>query len=851
MKAGLRLQLAAPGGIGVRLVGRANGSEELWVHALRLRRRAPRRRRYTCTSAKKGRRRKMILSDGDEHLGSSLTTAPDRPFPGPSGKKGPPLRILPLGGLGEIGMNCMLVGVYNRYILIDAGLMFPDFYDLGMQRILPDTSFLHQWRDKIEAVVITHGHEDHIGAIPWVLPSLDPSTPIFASGFVMQLLKHRLEQYNLWDDGRMHTMSMRRPFTLGPFECEPFHVTHSIPDCCGLILRSEHGVILHTGDWKMDEGPVDGWNFDISAFESVAKEGVTLLMSDSTNALTPGRTYSELQVQKNLMQRVTQHDGKGRIVATMFASNLHRLASIKKAADASGRKLFFMGMSLHTYLEAAQKSGFAPFDPKDLNPSAELEDANPNEVLVVTTGSQAEPRAALSLAARDASVNLKLTPDDLVLYSAKTIPGNEKRVMKMMNSIANRGAEIAMGKDEGLHASGHAYRDELADIIKTVKPQHFLPIHGELVFMTKHAEMAQELGVQRTRVIRDGELLGVKHLRKRQTVASGAMPILGDVNLVNFYNDGNKGTGTYSEMGLTDRLVMAVEGVVVVAVDVHRASVFRRKGPGQQTEQSVDGGVLRARVRITTRGMWTDRGNLVKELYRMAQGAVATFRADAALSAVERVVAQEIRRACMKYNSRRPEVIVIAHEFDPRAGAAVEAQARRKIERESELRKKNSKEVLGQEGDQGVQGPPSESDTAPAKKAGKTSRRRRASSRPQDGAEADAQPGSKSAAVAESSPSTSKGSAAHTPSDSSSGNSAKGAKKGGSKSDESGGEERAKTGRRGRPRGRRSAKKSVQADADFGGPSDIRPVSPEVMAEYRKRNPRENPGATDNDLDYG
>lgn len=180
-----------------------------------------------------------------------------------------PLRILPIGGLGEIGMNCMLVGCYDRYILADAGLMFPDFSDLGMQKILPDTSFLHQWRDKIEALVITHGHEDHIGAMPWVVPALDPSTPIFVSSFVKRLVQKRLTEYSLFDETRFKTFEMNKPFQAGPFQVEPVRVTHSIPDCCGLIMRSDHGTIVHTGDWKIDETPVDGLQFDRTTFEKL------------------------------------------------------------------------------------------------------------------------------------------------------------------------------------------------------------------------------------------------------------------------------------------------------------------------------------------------------------------------------------------------------------------------------------------------------------------------------------------------------------------------------------------------------------------------------------------------------
>eukprot|EP00884_Botryococcus_braunii_P003552 jgi/Botrbrau1/13198/Bobra.0351s0011.1 len=621
---------------------------------------------------------KMTLrSDGTDHLGSALSHRRNRPFPGPPPGKGPPLRVLPIGGLGEIGMNCMLVGVHDRYILIDAGLMFPDFSDLGMQKILPDISFLAQWRDRIEALIITHGHEDHIGALPWVVPALDPNTPIYAGGFAMQLMKRRMQEFNMYDERRFKTFNIGDRFPLGPFECEPIRVTHSIPDCCGMVLRSDHGNIVHTGDWKIDEEPLDGQFFNRSMFESLGKEGVALFMSDSTNVLSPGRTLSEAVVRDSLMEKVLAHNGKGRIITTQFASNVHRLGSVKAAADAAGRKVAFIGLSLHTYLEAAQLEGMAPFDPRDLIPSSDIDDYDPSQLLIVSTGSQAEPRAALALASKEASSLLKVRRDDLILYSAKVIPGNDTRVMQMMNDLAGLGANIRMGRSENLHTSGHAYRDELEEVLKLVKPQHFLPVHGEFAFLCAHAEMGRELGLQSTHVIRNGQMLGLAEKRSRNSVSQSG--ILGEAPLQLFYNDGNKGTGTADEMALEERNQLAVEGIVIIAIDVLRV-IPRHLKPGPQdagggvdgstvagggrnpeedgavprgeegSEESAgewredgDGGNdllvpsrspssllprLRARIRVTTRGMWIDQGRLLEQLHRAADGAVGRLPGD-------------------------------------------------------------------------------------------------------------------------------------------------------------------------------------------------------------------------------
>ncbi|KAI9108917.1 hypothetical protein K1719_020222 [Acacia pycnantha] len=313
------------------------------------------------------------------------------------GSNGPPLRVLPIGGLGEIGMNCMLVGNHDRYILIDAGVMFPE----------------------------------------------------------------------------LKVFRTKKKFVAGPFEIEPIRVTHSIPDCCGLVLRCSDGTILHTGDWKIDESPLDGKVFDREVLEELSKEGVTLMMSDSTNILSPGRTMSESSVADALLRHISS--AKGRVITTQFASNIHRLGSVKAAADLTGRKM-------------VKVEDIDAYAPKDL--------------LIVTTGSQAEPRAALNLASYGGSHSFKLTKEDIILYSAKVIPGNESRVMRMMNRISEIGSSIIMGKNEGLHTSGHAYRGELEEVLRIVKPQHFLPIHGELLFLKEHELLGKSTGIRHTAVIK-------------------------------------------------------------------------------------------------------------------------------------------------------------------------------------------------------------------------------------------------------------------------------------------------------------------------------------------------------------
>ncbi|KAB2020291.1 hypothetical protein ES319_D07G058800v1 [Gossypium barbadense] len=578
------------------------------------------------------------------------------------GTAGPPLRVLPIGGLGEIGMNCMLVGNYDRYILIDAGVMFPDYDELGVQKIIPDTTFIKKWSHKIEAVVITHGHEDHIGALPWVNTLLSSLLRLLCFPFqhlfiiscyhelvlaisyeivivgesrtkeavaqeMILLIKKRLKENGIFVPSRLKVFKMRKRFTAGPFEIEPLRVTHSIPDCCGLVLRCADGTILHTGDWKIDESPLDGNIFDRQFLEDLSKEGVTLMMSDSTNVLSPGRTTSERVVADALLRHIS--NAKGRIITTQFASNIHRLGSVKVAADLTGRKLVFVGMSLRTYLDAAWKDGKAPIDPSTL----------------------AEPRAALNLASYGSSHSFKLNKEDVILYSAKVIPGNESRVMKMLNRISEIGSTIVIGRNEGLHTSGHGYRGELEEVLKIVKPQHFLPIHGELVFLKEHELLGKSTGVRHTTVIKNGEMLGVSHLRNRKVLSNG-FSSLGKENLQLMYSDGDKAFGTSTELCIDERLRIASDGIIVVSMEILRP-------------QKIDGIIensLKGKIRITTRCLWLDKGKLLDALHKAAHAALSSCPVNCPLAHMERTVSEVLRKMVRKYSGKRPEVIAIALE---------------------------------------------------------------------------------------------------------------------------------------------------------------------------------------------
>ncbi|CAI8609766.1 unnamed protein product [Vicia faba] len=503
---------------------------------------------------------------------------------------------------------------------------------------------------------------DSIGVPALVIPVLDSQTPIFASSFTMELVRKRLKDHGIFVPSRLKVFRTRKKFVAGPFEIEPIRVSHSIPDCCGLVLRCSDGTILHTGDWKIDETPLDGKVFDREALEELSKEGVTLMMSDSTNVQSPGRTMSESVVADALLRHISA--AKGRVITTQFSSNINRLGSVKAAADLTDRKLVFAGMSLRTYLDAAWKDGKSPIDPSTLVKLEDIDAYAPKDLLIVTTGSQAEPRAALNLASYGNSHAFKLTKEDVLLYSAKIIPGNESRVMEMLNRISEIGSTIVMGKKECLHTSGHAYHGELEEVLRIVKPQHFLPIHGELLFLKEHELLGKSTGIQHTSVIKNGEMLGVSHLRNRKVLSNGFIT-LGKENLQLKYSDGDKAFGSSSELFIDERLRIALDGIIVVSMEVCRP---------HSLDSSVEN-TLKGKIRITTRCLWLDKGKLLDALHKAAHAALSSCPVNCPLDHVEKTVSEMLRKMVRKYSGKRPDVIAIATE-NPAAILATEINTR-------------------------------------------------------------------------------------------------------------------------------------------------------------------------------
>lgn len=550
-----------------------------------------------------------------------------------------PLSITPLGGLSKIGMNTMVIGHRDRYILVDCGVGFAPVTMIGAERMLPDLGWLKRNADRIEAVVITHGHEDHIGALPYAIPCLDPATPIFASRFTTELIRTRLQEHELWQADRMRMFSPAARFNAGPFEIQAIRVTHSIPDCASIVMRCDDGAILHTGDWKIDEEPMDGEMFDRESFAALAGEKIDLMLSDSTNILAAGRTRSEADITRELAREVQAWPG--RVVVTLFASNLHRLRGLGQVARAAGRKLVVCGRSFWKYLEASERFGDAALNRNDVVDIAEIDRFAPHEVIVVTTGSQGEPRSALARASEGDHEQLVLGRGDLLLHSARIIPGNEGEVHGMWNRLAARGVKLMA--DRRIHTSGHAQRDELKELMQLVKPKAFVPIHGETSFLMAHGELAESQGIP-TKVIFNGEQLS---LQSGPRVKSPLETVIRkETNTQVLWADG-PAIGDEDALKLRERKRLAWNGLIVVDVAVSRLP---------------DGKAAVASVSLESRALWLgEAGELTETMRATARRAIENCPPGTPWSEIRESVKASVRSAARRVTEKRPEVLVTLH----------------------------------------------------------------------------------------------------------------------------------------------------------------------------------------------
>ena len=445
------------------------------------------------------------------------------------------LQIIPLGGLGEFGMNCMAVRYGDDIIVLDAGMMFPDAELLGVDIVTPDFTYLEQNREHVRGLILTHGHEDHIGGIPFLLAQMN--IPVYGTAFTLALVERRLEEHQMLDQAKLHKVKPGGKLTLGPFAIEFIHVTHSIVSCVLLAITTPLGVIIHTGDYKVDPTPTDNELFDLHTLAEYGKRGVLLLMSDSTNVDRPGYTESERAVGPRLEDLFVR--SPRRLVISCFSSSIHRLQQILDFAQEYGRKVAFLGRSMNNTTEIAHDLGLLTIPNGILLRPQDIMQTAPSKLVAIVSGTQGEPMSALSRVAVDNHKQLSLEPGDTVALSSRIIPGNEKGIYRMMNHIAKRGADVVYGSmNPPIHVSGHGSAEELRLVLNLVRPRFFVPIHGEYRQMAKHAQLAQHLshlGLEETFILESGQTLVIdsQGARKGETVTVGRVCIdsgsIGDV----------------------------------------------------------------------------------------------------------------------------------------------------------------------------------------------------------------------------------------------------------------------------------------------------------------------------------
>lgn len=468
-----------------------------------------------------------------------------------------PLRIIPLGGLGEIGKNITLYEYDGDMFLVDCGMSFPDEETPGIDIVIPDFTYVLENRDKIKGLVVTHGHEDHIGAIPYLLRNFN--VPIYATNLTIGLIQGKLKEHKLLSDAKLNVAKPGDVIKLGKFQIEFIHVNHSIPDAVGFAITCPAGTVVQTGDFKIDTTPIDDYVIDIGRFAELGKKGVLALMSDSTNAERPGFTPSEKIVGdslSNLFKKAEEH----RIIVATFSSNIHRIQQIIDEAAKCGRRVAVSGRSMINVVTVASELGYLKL-PKDILIDIDMiRNYPPSELVIITTGSQGEPLSALHRIAFSEHRQVEIIPGDMFIISATPIPGNEKLVGKVINELMKRGANVVYERMYDVHVSGHACQEELKLMMSIVKPKYFIPLHGEQKHLMKHASLARQMGIPEENILiaGNGSVIEVseKSLKSSETVPAGRVLVDG------------LGVGDVGSIVLRDRKHLADDGIIIVAVSI-------------------------------------------------------------------------------------------------------------------------------------------------------------------------------------------------------------------------------------------------------------------------------------------
>ncbi len=476
------------------------------------------------------------------------------------------LQIIPLGGLGEIGKNMTVIQVDDEILVVDAGLMFPDDDMLGVDLVIPDITYLLENKDKIKAIVLTHGHEDHIGALPYVLKQIN--VPVYGTRLTLGILEGRLAENGV-DSSNLHAVMQGDIINVGCFSVGFIRVNHSIPDAVGLSIKTPVGMIVHTGDFKLDYTPIDGKMTDFRRFSDLGNKGVLVMMADSTNAEREGHTPSERTVGAAFDRAF--HNARGRIIVATFSSNVHRIQQIIDTAVRYKRKVAILGRSMVNVVSISLELGYIDAPEGTLIDIDEIGRYRPDQVVIATTGSQGEPMSALTRMAMSDHRKVTIVPGDTVIISANPIPGNEKMVVKTIDNLMKLGAHVIYGRNEGIHVSGHASREELKMMHNLVRPKFFIPVHGEYHHLVKHAELARELGMPKDHIFIGENGMVFEFTKDKGRVA-------GKVQAGMVMVDG-LGVGDVGNIVLRDRRQLSQDGILIIVVGMSKQTNRVISGP--------------------------------------------------------------------------------------------------------------------------------------------------------------------------------------------------------------------------------------------------------------------------------
>ncbi|MBQ9907961.1 MAG: RNase J family beta-CASP ribonuclease [Oscillospiraceae bacterium] len=479
-----------------------------------------------------------------------------------------PVKIIPLGGLGEIGKNMTVIECANDMFIIDCGLAFPDADMLGVDLVIPDFTYIERNADKLRGIVLTHGHEDHIGGLAYLLKKVN--TPVYGTRLTLALVEAKLKEHQLSGKVELNVVAPRKTIRMGCMAVELIHVNHSIPDAVGLAIHTPAGVLVHTGDFKVDYSPIDGGIIDLGRFGELGGRGVLALMADSTNAERPGYTPTERKVGVSFDKLFAEAEGKRIIIAT-FSSNIHRVQQIINCAERCGRKVAVFGRSMVNVITIARELGY--LDVKD-NTIIDIDLMNrysAEQIVLITTGSQGEPMSALTRMAMGDHKKVNITPQDFIIISATPIPGNEKYVTRVVNELMKSGAHVVYERMYEVHVSGHACQEELKLMLSLTKPKYFIPVHGEYKHLKKHAELAMELGMDRDHII-------VGQIGDVIETNGNDMKIVGQAPAGRVLVDG-LGVGDVGSIVLRDRKHLAQDGLIIIVIGIDRAENEIVSGP--------------------------------------------------------------------------------------------------------------------------------------------------------------------------------------------------------------------------------------------------------------------------------